>query len=100
MFGAIEWLTGGTTVRAEGNGLWAQPILGSRQRLVPTSDNLFRGIDDVTPSLVFTTDAEGRDVMLEDGQYGVRTPRWRVEAIRVPVLLAVALLATRAPRDC
>ncbi len=99
VFGAIEWLTGGTTVRAEGNGLWAQPILGSRQRLVPTSDNLFRGIDDVTPSLVFTTDAEGRDVMLEDGQYGVRTPRWRVEAIRVPILLAMSLLATRAPRD-
>ena len=94
VFGAIEWLTGGTTVRAEGNGIWAQTILGSRQRLVPTSDNLFRESEDVTPSVVFTTDADGRDVMVEDGQYGVRTPRWRVEAIRVPILLAVALLAT------
>ena len=61
---------------------------------MPTSDNLFRGSDDVTPSVVFTTDAEERDVMVRDGQYGVRTPRWRVEAIRIPILLAVGLLAT------
>ena len=94
VFGAIEWLTGGTTVRAEGNGVWAQTILGSRQRLVPTSDNLFRRSEDITPGVVFTTDADGRDVMVKDGQYGVRTPRWRVEAIRVPILVAVALLAT------
>ena len=94
VFGAIEWLTGGTTVSAEGNGLWAQPVLGARQRLVPTSDNLFRGSVDVTPSLVFTTDGDGRDVMLEDGQYGVRMSRWRVEAVRGPIVLAVVLLAT------
>ena len=93
VFGAIEWLTGGSTVRAEGNGLWAQAILGSRQRLVPTSDHLFRGSDDVTPSLVFTAD-EGRDLMIEDGRYRVRMPRWRVEAIRIPILLAVVVLAT------
>jgi CubicO group peptidase (beta-lactamase class C family) len=97
VFGAMEWLTGGTTVRAEGNGLWTQPILGPPQRLVPTSDNLFRESSDVTPSLVFTTDDEGRTVMLEDGRYGVRMPRWRVEAIRVPILLAVILLASVPP---
>ena len=94
VFGALEWLGGGTTIRAEGNGLWSRPVLGSPQRLVPTSDNLFRDSEDVTPSIVFTTDAEGRDVMVADGRYRVRTPRWRVESIRLPVVLAVCLLAT------
>ena len=94
VFGAIEWLTGGTTIRPEANGLVAQPVLGQSQRLVPTSDNLFRRADDVTPSRVFTTDDESRDVMLGDGLYGVRTARWQVEVIRVPVLLSVAVLAT------
>ena len=93
VFGAIEWLAGGTAVRAEGNGMWAQTILGSRQRLVPTSDNLFRERGrHAQPGVQRRPD--GRDVMVEDGQYGVRTPRWRVEAIRVPILLAVGLLAT------
>ena len=94
VFGAIEWLTGGTTIRPEGNALVARPVLGQSQRLVPTSDNLFRRADDVTPSRVFTTDDESRDVMLGDGLYGVRTARWQVELIRVPVLLSGAVLAT------
>jgi CubicO group peptidase (beta-lactamase class C family) len=94
VFGAIEWLTGGVTIQPEGNGLLAQPVLGRSRRLVPTSDNLFRWTEDVTPSRVFTTDDEGREVMLGDGWYGVRTPRWQIEALRLPILLSVALLAT------
>ena len=95
VFGAIEWLTGGTTVRAEGNGVWAQTM--SRFAAAARADvgqSVPSGARTSRPSVVFTTDADGRDVMVKDGQYGVRTPRWRVEAIRVPILLAVALLAT------
>ena len=61
---------------------------------MPTSDTLFRREEDVTPSLVFTTDEDGRRLLLGDGYYGVQTPRWRVEMVRVPVLASVLWIAT------
>jgi hypothetical protein len=64
------------------------------RRLVPTSDTLFRREQDVTPSLVFTTDDDGRRLLLGDGYYGVQTPRWRVEIVRVPVVASLLFVAT------
>jgi hypothetical protein len=94
IFSALEWLTGGVRVSARGNGLVSCAVLGGSRELVPVSDTLFRGPTDVTPSRVFTTDEDGRTVMLGDGFYGIRTPRWQIESVRLPVLLALALLAT------
>lgn len=91
---AVDWLAGGTTIRAAGNTLQSRPALGATLTLVPVSNTLYRRSDDVTPSRVFTVDEEGRTVMLGDGYYGVRIPRWRVEVVRVPVLLALAVVAT------
>jgi hypothetical protein len=94
IFAAVEWLTGGATLRAEGNRLVSRGVLGDRQLLVPVSDTLFRREADVTPSRVFTTDEDGRTLLLADGYYGVRVPRWRVEAVRLPVAASLALAAT------
>ncbi|MDH4065555.1 MAG: beta-lactamase family protein [Acidobacteriota bacterium] len=94
VFEPVEWLTGGTTIRVEGNALSATPALGPTLRLVPVSDTLFRRSDDVTPSRVFTTDEDGRTVLLGDGYYGVRTPRWRIEVVRGPVLLSLGLIVS------
>ncbi|MGE0463739.1 MAG: serine hydrolase domain-containing protein [Vicinamibacterales bacterium] len=94
VFAAMDWLTSGTTLGVEGNRLVGRGVLGGRQVLVPVSDTLFRREADVTPSRVFTTDDDGRTVMLGDGDFGVRVPRWRVELVRVPVAGSMAIAAT------
>lgn len=94
VFAAMDWLTGGTTLGVEGNRLVSRGVLGGRQVLVPVSDTLFRREADVTPSRVFTTDDDGRTVVLGDGYFGVRVARWRVEAVRAPVAVSLAVAAT------
>jgi CubicO group peptidase (beta-lactamase class C family) len=90
----LEWLLGGSTLTADGNALVVQPVFGRRQRLIPTSDTLFRRDEDVTPSRVFTTDEDGRRLLLGDGYYGVRTSRWRVEIVRGPVVASLLFITT------
>lgn len=90
----VDWLLGGHTIAPAGNGLAVTSLAGRTERLVPTSDTLFRRAPDVTPSLVFTRDDEGRQLLLSDGYYGVRTPRWRIEIVRGPVLVSLALVAS------
>ena len=87
-------MTGGASLVPDGNALVMRPVLGLSERYIPVSDTLFRRELDVTPSRVFTTDEDGRAVLLGDGYYGVRTARWRVEAVRGAVLLSLATLAT------
>jgi CubicO group peptidase (beta-lactamase class C family) len=91
---ALTWMTGGATLVPDGNALVARPVFGTPERYIPVSDTLYRRERDVTPSRVFTTDDEGRAVLLGDGYFGVKTPRWRVEIVRGAVLLSIAILAT------
>jgi hypothetical protein len=90
----VEWLLGGGTLRPDGNALVMTPVLGRPQRLIPTSDTLFRREQDVTPSRVFVVDEDGRRLLLGDGYYGVRTGRWRVELVRGAVLISTILVAS------
>jgi CubicO group peptidase (beta-lactamase class C family) len=94
LMGALTWITGGATLGPDGNALVLRPVVGSPERYVPVSDTLFRRERDVTPSRVFTTDEDGRTVLLGDGYFGVKTARWQVEVVRGAVLLSLALLAT------
>lgn len=91
---ALTWMTGGATLRPDGNALVADPVFGPPERYIPVSDTLYRRERDVTPSRVFTTDEEDRAVLLGDGYHGVKTARWRVEIVRGAVLLSLAILAT------
>jgi hypothetical protein len=90
----LEWLLGGSRITTDGNALVSQPTFGRGRRLIPTSDTLFRHENDVTPSLVFTIDEDGRRVLLGDGYYAVRVPRWRVEVVRTTVFAGLLLIAT------
>ena len=94
LMGALTWMTGGASLVPDGNALVMRPVFGLSERYIPVSDTLFRRELDVTPSRVFTSDEDGRAVLLGDGYYGVRTARWRVEAVRGAVLLSLATLAT------
>lgn len=94
ILGALEWLTGGLTVTPSGNALDIAPVWGRAGRMLPVSDNLFRREQDVTPSRVFTTDEDNRTVLAGDGYFGVRTARWRVEAVRGTIVAALLVFAT------
>jgi len=97
MLAGLDWLTGGETVQAEqaeGNRLVTTPVFGAPQRWVPVSPTIIRLEADVTPSRVFTEDEDLGVVLAGDGHFGVRMPRWRVEVVRVPVLIALAAVAT------
>jgi CubicO group peptidase (beta-lactamase class C family) len=91
---ALTWLRGGGTMTPDGNALVMRPVFGPEERYIPVSNMLFRRERDVTPSRVFATDELGRAVLLGDGYYGVRTPRWRVESIRGAVFLSLAMVAS------
>ena len=70
------------------------PSSDAEERYIPVSNMLFRRERDVTPSRVFATDEGGRAILLGDGYYGVRTPRWRVEAIRGAMFFSLAIVAS------
>ena len=91
---AMTWITAGATISPDGNALVMRPVFGATERYVPVSNTLFRRERDVTPSRVFTIDQIGRPVLLGDGYYGVRTARWRVEAVRGAVFLSLAIVAS------
>jgi hypothetical protein len=92
LFAALDWLTGGRTVKAGATGLQVVPVWGEVTPLVPVSDSLFRREADVGPSLVFTVDEGGREVMTGPGVYAGRVPRWRIEVVRIPVVVSIGLL--------
>jgi CubicO group peptidase (beta-lactamase class C family) len=94
LLSGIEWLTGGVTVRPVGNTLTFSPLIGDSTVLVPVSANLFRRPEDAVPSRVFAKDDLGRDALMGDGFQAVRTARRRVEVVRIPVLVSLALIAT------
>jgi CubicO group peptidase (beta-lactamase class C family) len=96
LFWPAQWLLSGRTVVSDGEYLLIRPVIGPRQRLIAVSDTLFRREDDVDATLVFTRDANGTMVLSGGQLYAERTPRWRVERVRLPVLAAVAILLSPA----
>lgn len=90
----IEWLVAGQSVAVDGNRLRIDPVFGGPSTLVPTSDNLFRLEMDPEPSRVFATDEAGRMVLAGGMSYAERQPRWRIESVRWPVLISIAILLT------
>lgn len=94
----VEWLTSGLTVSAIDGRLQVTPILGSGRTWVPVSESLFRLESQSSASRVFATTGTGAHVMIAatgGGEiYAERMPRWRVEIVRWPVLVSVALVLT------
>ena len=90
----IEWLRAGANVRADGNRLEITPVFGQPTTLIPVSNNLFRFEADPEASRVFTTDAQGTMVLTGGPVYLERRSKWRVDAIRWPVLVSAAMTLT------
>ncbi len=90
----LEWLVTGTTVTATTAGLRVDPVFSSRAELIPVSTNLFRTDSDADATRVFTADEHGTMVMTGGFLYAERRPRWQVEMVRWPVLLAFAFAFT------
>lgn len=96
-FAFIEWLFGGQTISVNGKHLQATSVFGAAVPLIPVSDNLFRLQPDPEPTRVFTTDDAGTMVLTGGVFYAERTPRWRVETVRWPVLVSLTLVITPLP---
>ncbi len=88
----LEWLLVGRTVTVEGDTLVATPVVGRKARLVPVTDTLFRLDTEVDATRVFTQDDRGTLVLTGGALYAERTPRWRVEIVRVPVLASLVVV--------
>lgn len=93
----IDWLRAGQTVRVSGNRLEVNPVFGSSITLIPVANNLFRLEADPEPSRAFVADEAGTMVMTGGSLYLERRSRWRVDAIRWPVLMSLAVMLTPLP---
>jgi CubicO group peptidase (beta-lactamase class C family) len=88
------WLTSGRTLGVEDGAVIATPAFGASEEWIPVSESLFRLDADVDATRVFTAGENGEMVITAASMYAARTPRWRVEIVRWPVLLSVPLLLT------
>jgi hypothetical protein len=61
---------------------------------VPVSETTFRSAEDVDASRVFVTDADGEMVYTGPQTYAVRTDRWPIDAVRLAVIAAVAVIGS------
>lgn len=90
----MQTLLAGRTIVRDGDHLYADPVIGSRVRLVPVTDSTFRLEHELDASRVFTRDADDVMVMAGAQLYAERVPRWRIELVRMPVLAALPTIAS------
>jgi CubicO group peptidase (beta-lactamase class C family) len=93
--GFIVWLFSGQTVTSENGVLYSNPVFGSRERMIPVGDGLFRLDKDVDATRVFATDEDER-MVLTGPFHAERVSRWPVESVRAPVFVALAILVSPA----
>lgn len=78
----------------DGNHLYLQPLIGDTTELIPVTETMFRGANDLDATMVFTTDSEGTLVLAGAQLYAERRPRWRAELFRAPVVASVIIALT------
>jgi len=88
----VQSLFAGRSVVRDGNRLYMQPLLGERARLVPVTASAFRLEHEVDASRIFAANADGVMVMAGAQVYAERVARWRVELVRLPVLLTLLVI--------
>jgi CubicO group peptidase (beta-lactamase class C family) len=90
----LQFLFSGREIVREGNVLYAQPVLGDRQRLVAVSDSTFRLENEIDASRVFTTDDAGVMVLAGPQVYAERTDRWTIDLLRGALGAAVLIIGS------
>jgi CubicO group peptidase (beta-lactamase class C family) len=88
----LQRLMSGRRVWRDGDQLFMQPLIGPSLRLIPVSETLFRRESDLDATMVFATNGEGATVLTGAQLYAERVPRWRVERVRLPVVLSLLVL--------
>jgi CubicO group peptidase (beta-lactamase class C family) len=91
----LQWLSAGRTIRLDEKTLLSDPVFGPTVPLIPVSDALFRIDQSVAADRVFTVDRNGTAILASGmGLYAERRPRWTVEVVRGPVLMAALTTGT------
>lgn len=94
----LDWLWNGFSVRASEGTLHVTRAFGPSHTLVPVSETLFRRPEQTLATRVFTHAPDGHAIVSAtfggSEAYAERVPRWRVEIVRAPVIVATVLLAT------
>jgi CubicO group peptidase (beta-lactamase class C family) len=86
----VQSLFAGRTIARDGGALVERRWFNSTS-LIPVSESTFRRDNEIDASIVFTTGDDGVMVMAGSQLFAERLPRWRIEAVRVPVFGAVLL---------
>lgn len=98
LFAFLDWLGNGFSVRAAAGTLLVAPAFGPSHTLVPVSETLFRRPEQTLATRVFTHAPDGHAIVSTtfggSEAYAERLPRWRVEIVRWPVIIATVLLLT------
>jgi CubicO group peptidase (beta-lactamase class C family) len=87
-------LFAGWTVDRDGTNLYMHRTFGARVPLIPVTETTFRLEHEIDASRVFTTDPEGSMVFTGPATYAERASRWRDEALRLGILLALAIVGS------
>jgi hypothetical protein len=90
----VQSLFSGREIVRDADTLFEQPLIGDRVALVPVTDSMFRLERELEASRVFTTDADGRMVLTGPQLYAERTQRWPVDAVRILLAAAGAVIAS------
>jgi CubicO group peptidase (beta-lactamase class C family) len=86
----LSLLLGGRRVYRADGALYEKGFFGRAQQLVSVAPNQFRTPKQPEASTIFTTDAQGRAVLVDEGFYGVRTSMaWPLARL---LLIALGLL--------
>ncbi len=74
--GFVDYLTGGTHLRRQGNFLLIEPLIGKADTLLPTGPLTFRRPAEQTATVVLTQDKDGRRVLVTQRGYGLAAGFW------------------------
>ena len=76
MTGFSEYLTGGTTLRRQGDFLLNEPHIGKADTLLPTGPLTFRRPHEQRATMVLAQDKEGRQVLITSSHYAMAADFW------------------------
>jgi CubicO group peptidase (beta-lactamase class C family) len=90
----VQSLFSGREIVREGTSLYAEPVIGQRERLIAVTESAFRLENELDASRVFTTNADGLMVMAGGQLYAERSARWPIDLLRAGLATALLVIAS------
>lgn len=85
-------LSSGVNILYENDTLYSKGFMGTKQALIPVSQNLFRNQDQPEASKVFFETPDGRMVYASKGSYYEKTASWKPHVYRILVFGAFIVM--------